>query len=123
MERSINSNICHFAAVSFTAGTFQDQNQNIFFQKHINTSPLSITDQARKPYTHLRLLREDIGMKTTTHDLQEEVAVCISSEEHNHVGKSRSESQLDSKPRLSLVLKLLVVPVLCTCLEKQESRS
>lgn len=123
MERSVNTNICHFAAVSITAGTFQNQNQSIFFQEHMNTSPVSITDQARKPDTHLRLLREGFGMKTTIQDLQQEVAVCISSEEHHHVGKSRSKPQLYSTTRLSLVLQLPVVPVLWACLERQESRS
>lgn len=91
MERSINTNICYFAAASITAGTFQDQNQSIFFQEDVNTSPISITDQPRKSYIHLRHLREGFGMKTTIQDLQEEVAVCIASEEHHHVGKSCSK--------------------------------
>lgn len=123
MERSINTDIGHFAAVSVTAGTFYGQNQSLFFQEHINTSPVSITDQTGKPHIHLRLLREEPGMKTNIHNLQEEVAVCVSSEEHHHVGQSRSESQLDSKPGVIPVLNLTVVPFLWICVDKQVSGS
>lgn len=61
-------------------------------------------------------------MKTSVHDLQEEVTVCVSSEEQKHVGNSCSKSQLYSSSRVNVVLQPPVVTFCWDSLEEHESR-
>lgn len=109
------------AAVPVTARAFHIQGQAFTIHIHVSVPPVSIAKQAGKRYIQLRVLRKRFGMKTTLHNLQQEVVVHVPSVDEQQIWQSGSEAELHPVALVAAVLDLPLAPSFYINLDVNES--